>query len=76
MTGSVERANMTHNWVNYMREIIENDIECIIYNAKEGNLEETKRKILVCIGKILAQEYDEKFKYYIGRETVFLFFQR
>lgn len=42
MVDSVERANMTHNWVNYMREIIENDIECIIYNAKEGNLEETK----------------------------------
>ena len=34
MVDSVERANMTHNWVNYMREIIENDIECIIYNAK------------------------------------------
>ena len=58
MVDSVERANMTHNWVNYMREIIENDIECIIYNAKEGNLEETKRQILVCIGKILAQKYD------------------
>lgn len=74
MTGSVERANMTHNWVNYMREIIENDIECIIYNAKEGNLEETKRQILVCIGKILAQEYDEKFKYYYRkRNCVFIF---
>ena len=44
MVDSVERANMTHNWVNYMREIIENDIECIIYNAKEGNLIAIKKK--------------------------------
>lgn len=70
MVDSVERANMTHNWVNYMREIIENDIECIIYNAKEGNLEETKRQILVCIGKILAQKYDN---YAYEKNYVYIF---
>ena len=71
----MERANMTHNWVNYMR-MIENDIECIIYNAKEGNLEETKRQILYALEKYLLKSMMKNSNIIIGRETVFLFFQR